>query len=66
MKDFLGNDINVGDNIVLIMPNYRSLTKGVVKSMSAKMIVVEHDHPNISNHKTETKQFPEQVIKIIN
>lgn len=64
MKDFLGNDLEIGDEVVFMFLTYRSLGKGRIVKFTPKTILIEHQHPNLSNYTTKTKQFPNQVIKI--
>lgn len=62
MKDFLGNELQVGDNVVFVQLGYRNLCKGVISKMTPKTIMITHTMTNTCS--TETKQFPNQVVKI--
>ena len=62
MKDFLDNELNVGDEVVFVQLGYRNLLKGRIKSMTAKTLLISHAATNI--YSTETKQTPLQVVKI--
>ena len=62
MKDFLGNDIKVGDEVVFVRIGYRDLSRGTIKSITDKTVLITHGPSNIS--KTETRQFHSQVVKI--
>jgi hypothetical protein len=61
-KDFLGRDINVGDEVILVQRNYRNLLKGTIIKITDKMCVVKHERQNIGS--TETRQFHNQVVKV--
>jgi peroxiredoxin len=61
-KDFLGNDINIGDTVVFIQLGYRNLLKGVVSHITPKTLIVSHDPTNVCS--TQTKQFHNQVVVI--
>ena len=65
MKDFLGNDLEVGDEVVFMFLKYRSLGKGVIIKITPKTILIEHPHFNMPNYTTTTKQFPNQVVKVV-
>jgi phage gp45-like len=62
MKDFLGNDLKIGDDVVFVQLGYRNLLKGKIAKITEKTILIHHDKTNTCS--TKTKQFPEQVIKI--
>ena len=63
MKDFLGNELGIGDGVVFMQKEYRNFLKCIVIKMTPKMIVISHERTNVGDR--ETKQFPSQVIKII-
>jgi peroxiredoxin len=63
MKDFLGNCLEVGDEVVFVQLGYRNLWKGTIAKITAKTILISHKKTNTCS--IETKQFPEQVIKIM-
>ena len=64
MKDFLGNELNIGDEVVFVQLGYRNLLKGHITKMTEKTILISHDKTNTCS--TETKQTPSQVVKIQN
>jgi hypothetical protein len=64
MKDFLGNELKIGDEVVFVQLHYRNLLRGTIKNMTAKTILISHKATN--NYQMETKQSPDQVIKIPN
>ncbi len=41
-KDFIGNELSIGDVVVFCAPRYRHLCKGVVLSISEQKLVVEY------------------------
>ncbi len=62
LKDFLGQDLEVGDEVVFIQLRYRNLLKGTIIKMTPKTILIAHERTNVGS--TQTKQFPEQVVRI--
>ena len=40
MKDFVGNELNLGDIVAFIQPGYRSLRKGQVVKINAQMVKI--------------------------
>jgi hypothetical protein len=62
MKDFLGNYIDIGDEVVFVQLGYRNLLKGKIVKKTAKTILISHEMTNTCG--TETKQYPYQVIKV--
>ena len=61
-KDYLGNELFVGDKIVFMQLTYRKLMKGIIESMSPKMVTIIHEPTNTCSKKS--KQFFNQIIKI--
>lgn len=59
-KDFLGNELNVGDEVVYFSQQWRVFKRGEIISFSPKMLLINIDN----NHKKTLRQFHEQVIKI--
>jgi hypothetical protein len=59
-KDFLGNVIEVGDEVVFMQKNYRNFMRGKIKSISKQKCVIVHDRTNIGGK--QTIQFHNQVI----
>jgi hypothetical protein len=59
-KDFLGNELNVGDEVAYFSPNYRTFTRGKITKISPKTLYIGTD----INRKGTFRQFHEQVIKI--
>lgn len=61
-KDFVGNDLNVGDTVAFIQIGYRNLLKGIVSRVTSKTVLIVHERTNTCS--TESKQFHDQVIVI--
>ena len=61
-KDYLGNSIEVGDDVVFMQVRYRGLMKGTITKITPKQVVISHSKTNTCS--TETKQYQDQVIKI--
>ena len=61
MKDFIGNELNVGDFVCYMDIGYRTLSAGVIKKVNNKKstIVTGLSSFNSSNEYT-TQQFHEQ------
>lgn len=62
-KDYLGNDLFVGDEVVFMQIRYRGLMKGVIKSLSPKKAVIAPERTNVGG--TESIQFHDQIVKIV-
>lgn len=62
MKDFLGKELSLGDKVVFVQLGYRNLLKGEIIKMTAKTVLIGHSKTN--TYSAESKQFPDQVIKI--
>ena len=61
-QDFLGNEIEVGDDVVFVQLGYRNLLIGTITSISPKTLIVQHARTNTGQ--VSTKQFHAQVIKV--
>ena len=59
-KDFLGNELIVGDEVAYFSPHYRTFKRGKITKISPKMLCIGTD----INRKGTFRQFHEQVIKI--
>jgi len=66
-KDFLGNVLNIGDEVVFMLLSYRTLSKGTIISMSNQKCKIEYDEPysSIPNRKKVVSQFYYQVVKVM-
>lgn len=60
--DFLGNELEVGDEVVFVQLGYRNLLKGTIAKITPKMVFITHEETNVCS--TETKQAHSQVVKI--
>lgn len=59
MKDFLGKELNVGDEVVYMRVNYRKLRKGTIKFLGkVKATLADSETQEI------TLQFHNQLVKI--
>ena len=61
-KDFLGNVLKVGDEVVFMQINYRSLMRGTIIKLSEKKATISHEETN--TYKTKSIQFYNQIVKI--
>jgi predicted Mrr-cat superfamily restriction endonuclease len=59
MKDYLGNEINLGDEVILVKPSYREFVIGIVTKITDKTAFIDYMH---QGHKRDCKQSPEQII----
>lgn len=66
MKDFLGNELQVGDKVVCLERDYRNLIRATVVKLTPKMIFVEFTRKTYPDHMVteEVKCFSDQVVKI--
>lgn len=67
MKDFLKQELEIGDFVVLIAPAYRHLVLGKIDRMTPQYCVISYSNtwnfgPN--GFKQELRQKPEQLVKI--
>lgn len=62
-KDYLGNELFVGDEVAFMQIHYRGLMKGTIKSLSPKKATIIHERTNLGS--TKSIQFHDQIIKII-
>lgn len=45
MKDFFGQEINVGDSVAFMQPDYRNLMMGVVAAFTPKKVKIYWNNP---------------------
>jgi hypothetical protein len=66
MQDFLGKELNEGDYVAVLPPNYRHMVKGKVIGFTKKQIVIEYlPHNGSWADKLEiTRREPHYVSKI--
>lgn len=66
MKDYLGNEIEIGDTVVFCAPHYRFLTKGIVIKETPQKIVIEYSNgwnyckPSVTTYRIE----PKHTVKV--
>lgn len=60
MKDFLGKELEVGDYVVLVRPNYRELMLATIIKFSPKQVRVKWGEGKYE----QTSQYPYQLIKV--
>lgn len=63
MRDVVGKELAVGDDVIFTAYNRHGLTKGKVLKFSTgdAMVVVEYDH---YGHKRTTKKTSDYVVKV--
>ena len=72
MKDFLGNELAIGDEVVFSSQIHRKLCKGIIASFtkSGNYVNVEYKGKYVGRsykdmeHDYEIRQKPEQVMKV--
>jgi hypothetical protein len=60
VKDFLGQELKVGDEVVFMELGYRNLLRGKIVKINVKTLLIEHGE----SWRRETKQTSEQVVRI--
>ena len=67
MKDFLGQKLEIGDDVVFMQINYRTLKKGKILKFTPKKVEIEYcSHPNCDeNDREQFLQLPSQIVKIV-
>ena len=67
-KDFLGRELKVGDEVVFMEVEYRSLKKGTIERLTNKMVFIKDGRVKYladqKSHPMLTKQFQNQVIRL--
>jgi len=61
MKDFRGSDIIEGDEVILMVPEYRSFTLGTVSKINPKKLTIAFKSRYGS--KLTTYRYPNQVLR---
>jgi hypothetical protein len=64
MKDFFGNELEIGDTVAFNPPVYKGLVKGIVVKFTPKMIKVSYA-PHGKQTTTETAVGSSDVVKHI-
>lgn len=62
-KDFLGNEIKVGDKVVYMRLGYRDFTKGYIMRITNKCVFLSDSNGSLI-HDYWTSKFHEQVVKV--
>ena len=62
--DYLGNELQVGDNVVFVQLGYRNFLVGTICKITKSTVLISHKATN--TYRRETKQTFNQVIKITN
>jgi hypothetical protein len=67
MKDFLGNELNVGDEVVFTPPKYKNFCLGTIVKIATKQLAIEYINTwnyGKDNTKTDIKyEYPCCVVK---
>jgi hypothetical protein len=63
MNDFLGKQLDVGDHVVLVRPNYREFVRGTVVRFTKCYAIVEYVN-EWTEKPTDIKQAGKQLIII--
>jgi hypothetical protein len=62
MKDFAGNELAIGDKVLICLPHYSELVWAEVEKFTEKMIICSYQ-PNYHNARRVTApRYPSQVI----
>jgi hypothetical protein len=61
MKDFLGNILEVGDEVICIELHYKNLKEATVVRVTLQTVTVEY---NKHGRREEVKRYSEQVVRI--
>lgn len=65
MKDFLGNELIVGDEVVFSNQKYRKLEKAKILSFTKLYVNLQYDNTDWGgSFESKTRQLPQQLIKI--
>jgi hypothetical protein len=63
VKDFNGDEVNVGDYIVFIEPYYRNLKHGKAIKINPKSVTVEYEMKKYGKyHNCKTVRFADQFV----
>ena len=61
MKDFLGKELQIGDSVVVVVPNYREFVLEQVVAFTPKKVRVVYDN---RDGKQDLIQDPYQLVKV--
>ena len=62
MDDFLGQPLNLGDEVVMILPNYREFVRGIIVSFANTKVNVSYS----AGRNGKIRQDPSQVVRVNN
>lgn len=63
MKDYLGNDLDVGDIVIYFEEHYRVFTTGFIRKINAVKLTLEEINPRHPYWKRKAFREPQCVIK---
>lgn len=63
MKDYFGNQVNEGDTVAMIAPQYRHFAMGKVIKVTAKRAQIEFSNEKYRGNTERIYQSSEQIIK---
>ena len=61
MKDFLGKELQIGDSVVVVVPNYREFVLAQVVAFTPKKVRVVYEN---RDGKQDLIQDPHQLVKV--
>lgn len=61
MKDFIGNEVHVGDKVVCIEKDYKNLIPGEIVKLTPKAMKVKYGE---GWREDVVLRYPDQVVKI--
>ena len=66
MKDYLGNELEIGDHVVGVLPGYREFVKGVIYAFTPQKVRIEYFYNFYGQGMSSKKilQDPAQLIAI--
>jgi hypothetical protein len=65
MKDYIGNELSIGDKVAFMVPGYRELASGVITGFSNCYVYIDRKpSKGKADWITNIKQTPNQIIKI--
>lgn len=65
MKDFYKSPVKVGDKVICMVKNYRSLVEAVVTRVTEKTITVEYQVHWTSNHYLDTYKLTSDQFVVV-
>jgi hypothetical protein len=70
MKDYLGNILEIGDEVAFILPGYREFTRGVITKFTRCFVMIDRNvdlsgrPASPASWVRSIKQTPDQLIQI--